>query len=131
MKILFYPVSGEIDLSGTADDYQALAALIRAGQGAQAAEPNVTDAFGGTALSQIQVSTTAGSLAQIAVDPDGILRISGSPTPLAVLASNIEAMADDQHGGHLHVDYFPDHAYLAPGSASLIVNSPQGGMPTR
>ena len=31
--------------------------------------------------------------------------------------------------GHLHIDYFPGHAYLAEGSLSLVVNSPHGGMP--
>ncbi|WP_328422770.1 hypothetical protein OG470_09440 [Micromonospora sp. NBC_00389] len=38
-------------------------------------------------------------------------------------------MADMEDGGHLHVDHFPDHPYLAPGSIPLVVNGPHGGMP--
>ncbi|RLP97087.1 hypothetical protein EAD96_30310 [Micromonospora sp. BL1] len=132
MKILFYPPSGEVDISGTAGEYHALAALIVAGSGGHAAEPDATDDFGGTALSGLQVSTSAHRMVLISIDDArGVLQISGASAPLALLASNVEAMAADQGGGHLHIDYFPDHPYLAPTSVSLIVNSPHGGMPTR
>ena len=132
MKILFYPTSGYIDLSGTADDYHALAALISAGGGTRAAEHDATDPFGGTALSCVRISTAANSMVLISIDhADGILQISGAPAPLAIFASNLESMAADEHGGHLHIEYYPDHPYLAPASADLIVNSPHGGMPTR
>jgi hypothetical protein len=47
----------------------------------------------------------------------------------AVLAANLRETAEMQDGGHLHVDHVPGHPYLAPGSISLVVNSPHGGMP--
>ena len=48
-----------------------------------------------------------------------------------MLADNLLSMASAEDGGHLHVDYFPGHFYLAEGSLSLVVNNPHGGMPTR
>ncbi|MEU8301389.1 hypothetical protein AB0C04_29390 [Micromonospora sp. NPDC048909] len=93
MKAFLYPAFGEVDLSGTAGEYHALAALVAAGSGTQAAEPDATDAFGGTVLTRIQVSTSANSLVLISAGADGILQISGAPDPLAILASNFEAMA--------------------------------------
>ncbi|MEU4334808.1 hypothetical protein AB0F59_09300 [Micromonospora lupini] len=132
MKILFYLTFGYIDLSGTADDYRALAALISAGGGTYAAEHDAPDPFGGTALSCVRISTTANSMVLISVDhAGGTLQISGAPAPLAIFASNLESMAADEHGGHLHIEHYPDHPYLGPASADVIVNSPHGGMPTR
>ncbi|MEH0937000.1 hypothetical protein V6U80_17710 [Micromonospora sp. CPCC 205543] len=40
-------------------------------------------------------------------------------------------MADHDDGGHLHVEYHPDHWYLAEGSVPVILASPHGGMPRR
>lgn len=57
--------------------------------------------------------------------------ISGDPAGRAVLARNLRAMAAAENGGHLHIDYFPGHFYLAEGSLPLVVNSPHGGMPSR
>jgi hypothetical protein len=55
----------------------------------------------------------------------------GDETARAALADNLRAMAAAEDGGHLHIDYFPNHPYLVEGSMSLVVNSPHGGMPTR
>ncbi|MER5905513.1 hypothetical protein ABT150_36420 [Streptomyces mirabilis] len=60
-----------------------------------------------------------------------ILVISGDSAGRAVLAENLRAMATAEDGGHLHIDYFPGHFYLAEGSLPLVVNSPHGGMPRR
>ncbi|MFD0350706.1 hypothetical protein ACFQ0M_41185 [Kitasatospora aburaviensis] len=57
--------------------------------------------------------------------------ISGDAAARAVLAENLRGMACAEDGGHLHVEYFPDHFYLAEGSLPLVVNSPHGGMPRR
>ncbi|MFI8327169.1 hypothetical protein [Streptomyces sp. NPDC085529] len=58
-----------------------------------------------------------------------ILVIRGDSVGRAALAEQLLAMATAEDGGHLHIDYFPGHAYLAEGSLSLVVNSPHGGMP--
>jgi hypothetical protein len=68
----------------------------------------------------------------IAVDLERqILVISGDPAARALLADNLRGMAEMEDGGHLHVDYFPNHPFLAEGSVPLVVNSPHGGMPRR
>ncbi|MFD8006720.1 Imm32 family immunity protein [Streptomyces mirabilis] len=46
-------------------------------------------------------------------------------------SAEVDLSASAEDGGHLHIDYFPGHFYLAEGSLPLVVNSPHGGMPTR
>jgi hypothetical protein len=53
------------------------------------------------------------------------------PSSLHVLATNIDNMAQASDGGHVHIEYYPDHPYIAEGSLPLVINSPHGGMPTR
>ncbi|WP_425424625.1 Imm32 family immunity protein [Streptomyces phaeochromogenes] len=55
--------------------------------------------------------------------------ISGDSDNRGVLAENLRDLATAEDGGHLHIDYFPGHFYLAEGSLPLVVNSPHGGMP--
>ncbi|MGW4558619.1 Imm32 family immunity protein [Streptomyces sp. NPDC004365] len=60
-----------------------------------------------------------------------VLVISGDFGARAILAENLQAMTTAEDGGHLHIDYFPEHPYLVEGSVPIVVNSPHGGMPTR
>ncbi|WP_328692070.1 hypothetical protein OHA74_25080 [Streptomyces phaeochromogenes] len=55
--------------------------------------------------------------------------ISGDSDNRAVLAENLRDLATPEDGGHLRIDYFPGHFYLAEGSLPLEVNSPHGGVP--
>jgi hypothetical protein len=83
-------------------------------------------------LRGVEVKKTPGPGVLICLDPERqILVISGDSDGRAVLADNLLGMVSAGDGGHLHVDYFPGHFYLAEGSLSLVVNSPHGGMPTR
>jgi hypothetical protein len=80
----------------------------------------------------VEVTGTTGPGSRIDVDASrGVLLITGDPDPRAILAHNIRGMAEMDDGGHLHLEYFPDHFYLAAGSRPLVINSPHGGMPTR
>jgi hypothetical protein len=49
------------------------------------------------------------------------LLISGSDAFREVLAESIETLADGSLGDHIHVEYHPDHYYLDPASAWLVV----------
>jgi hypothetical protein len=81
-------------------------------------------------LARIRVSTVHGSAVLVHADTaQRALLISGDLRCLAILADNIASLGSDQLGGHLHVEYFEGHAYLAKGSAPLIFNSARGGMP--
>jgi hypothetical protein len=80
----------------------------------------------------IEVRTAPGPGLRIELDASRqVLVISGDRGTRAILAENVQAMAAAEDGGHLHIDYFPEHPYLAEGSVPMVINSPLGGMPTR
>jgi hypothetical protein len=130
MKIVFHPTPPEVDVAASAAEYRALSELLRSGHGYQSAELASADAFGRIALSRVDVSAVPTGRVRITVEPSrAALIITGDFASLAMLAANLDALATDEEGGHLHIDYFPGHAYLDPTSTPIIVNSPHGGMP--
>ncbi|MEU1622441.1 hypothetical protein ABZ479_34760 [Streptomyces sp. NPDC005722] len=128
MRLTVDPVYGEVDLAASAGELTALADAVAAGDGFIGATAPAGDGF----LAGVDVRTAAGAGVRIGVDAARrVLVISGDPGARAVLADELHAMAAATDGGHVHVDHFPDHPYLAEGSVSLVVNSPHGGMPAR
>jgi hypothetical protein len=121
-------VYGEVDLKASAEELNRLAGAVAEGEGRLSSTPSP----GRDALAGIVVERTAGPGVLVHLDSDRrFLVISGDSAGRAVLADNLRAMASAEDGGHLHIDYFPGHFYLAEGSLPLVVNSPHGGMPTR
>ncbi|MGH3292861.1 MAG: Imm32 family immunity protein [Trebonia sp.] len=130
MKATFHPRFGEIGVSGSADDYGRLAAMVRQGAGTLAADSVDAETGSQLALTLIRVSTVPDEAVLIRADEaERALIITGNLRYLAVFADNIASLAQDQHGGHRHIEYFDGHAYLAEGSGALILNAPRGGMP--
>ncbi|NEC90218.1 hypothetical protein [Streptomyces sp. SID12501] len=128
MRLVSDPGYGEVDLAASAEELMRLASAVALGEGLVSA----TSLPGSTALTGIRVDRTSGPGALIRRDTEQqILVISGDSASRAVLAENLQAMATAEDGGHLHLEYFPGHFYLAEGSVPLVVNSPHGGMPTR
>ena len=128
MRLVRDPVFGEVDLTASAEELGRLAGAVAEGAGLL----DATVSAGGNALVGVEVRKTAGPGVLLGLDPERrILVISGDSAARAVLAENLRGMASAEDGGHLHVDYFPGHFYLAEGSLSLVVNSPHGGMPSR
>jgi hypothetical protein len=128
VRLVCDPVSSEVDLKASAEELSRLAVAVADGEGVlrSAVSP------GGNDLAGVEVKKTSGPGVLIRLDPERqILVISGDSAGRAVLADNLLSMASAEDGGHLHVDYFPGHFYLAEGSLSLVVNSPHGGMPAR
>ena len=126
MRLVCDPVSSEVDLKASAEELSRLAVAVADGEGVlrSAVSPGSND------LAGVEVKKTSGPGVLIRLDPERqILVISGDSAGRAVLADNLLSMASAEGGGHLHVDYFPGHFYLAEGSLSLIINSPHGGMP--
>ncbi|MCG6498278.1 hypothetical protein [Kitasatospora sp. A2-31] len=120
------PVYGEVDLMASAKELGRLAEAVarRAGLLAATAAPNRN------ALMGIEVRATPGPGVLLHHDPERhLLVIGGDAAARAVLAENLRGMAAAGAGGHLHVEYHPDHFYLAEGSLPLVVNSPHAGMP--
>jgi hypothetical protein len=126
VRLVCDPVSSEVDLKASAEELSRLAVAVADGEGVlrSAVSPGSND------LAGVEVKKTSGPGVLIRLDPERqILVISGDSAGRAVLADNLLSMASAEGGGHLHVDYFPGHFYLAEGSLSLIFNSPHGGMP--
>jgi hypothetical protein len=128
VRLVCDPVFGEVDLTASAEELSRLAGAVADGEGLLSS----TASAGSNALVGVEVRKSSGPGVLIRLDPERrILVISGDFAGRAALADNLRAMAFAEDGGHLHVDYFPGHFYLAEGSVSLVVNSPHGGMPTR
>lgn len=128
MRMVSDPGYTEVDLSASAEELTWLARAVARGEGLLSS----TSSPGGDALVGVEVLKSSGPGVLIRRDAERqILVISGDSIGRAVLAENLRAMATAEDGGHLHIDYFPGHFYLAEGSLPLVVNSPHGGMPRR
>ncbi|MET9899081.1 hypothetical protein [Streptomyces sp. NPDC006446] len=118
----------EVVLSASMEELTLLASMVVQGEGmlGSTLSPSETD------LAGIEVKSTSGPGVLIHRDAERqILVISGDFADRAVLAENLRGLASAEEGGHLHIDYFPGHPYLAEGSLPLVVNSAHGGMPAR
>ncbi|AZP22149.1 hypothetical protein ACIGMX_03505 [Streptomyces aquilus] len=129
-RVRHHPASGEVDLSAPAAELHRLARAVAEGAGVLWTTTG-PDGDDGT-LAGVEIRDTPGPGVRVTVDPARrVLLIDGDGDARALLAANLRNMADADDGGHLHVDHFPDHPYLAEGSLPLVVNSPHGGMPGR
>ena len=128
MRLVCDPLFGEVVLMASAEELSRLAGAVADGEGllSSTASPGSNDLVG------VEVKKTSGPGVLVRLDSERqILVISGDSAGRAVLADNLLSMASAEDGGHLHVDYFPEHFYLAEGSLPLVVSSPHGGMPAR
>jgi hypothetical protein len=129
MRIVSHSAFGEVHLSATERELSRLADLVTTGEGSLACESEPAEPG---ALATVEVAQATGPGVCIHVDTTRrVLVISGDAGARAILAANLTGTAQLEDGGHLHVDYFPDHPYLAAGSVPLVVDSPKGGMPGR
>ncbi|GJF34998.1 hypothetical protein KNE206_76980 [Kitasatospora sp. NE20-6] len=127
MRLICDPVYGDVDLTASAEELNRLADAVAEGEGLLSSVPSP----GSDALAGVEVEKATGPGVLVRLDTGRrVLVISGDAAGRAVLADNLRGMASAEDGGHLHVDYFPGHFYLAEGSLPLVVNSPHGGMPT-
>ncbi|MFD7913573.1 hypothetical protein ACFV30_23080 [Streptomyces sp. NPDC059752] len=132
MRILFFPDEDGVDVSGGAADLVALALALVAGKGGMETTVSAEPSFGGTELASVEVVSTSGPGVRIRVDSEqSVLLIEGDQPGLTVLGDELRSIAEMDDGGHQHIEYFPDHYYLAAGSLAMVVNSPHGGMPIR
>ncbi|HEV2638021.1 MAG TPA: hypothetical protein VGX23_22925 [Actinocrinis sp.] len=119
----------EVDVALTRPAALALAAALDAGHGTFDAAPDPDDdpspyrAF----LNHLEVVTHPGGKVTMHLDvPASTLRFTGAPAHLKVLAANIRALAEDPDPtGHLHVEYFEEHYYLAESEPSVIFHFAQ------
>ncbi|MEV7027432.1 hypothetical protein [Kitasatospora sp. NPDC093558] len=128
MRIVCYPRNEMAELSGSAEDLARLARAVADGEGVVRTSPSADERD----LAGAEVGDAPGPGVLVRLDVSRrVLVISGDAPARAVLADNLRAMADEDDGGHLHIEHFPDHPYLVEGSLPLVVISPHGGMPRR
>ncbi|MGW4905543.1 Imm32 family immunity protein [Streptomyces sp. NPDC004270] len=128
MRLDFDPEFGEVVLSASAEELACLASSVAQGEGLLSS----TSPPDGNTLAGVEVNKSSGPGVLVHQDAERqLLVITGDSAGRAVLAEDLQAMATAEDGGHLHVDYYPGHFYLAEGSLPLVVDSPHGGMPTR
>ncbi|MFF2746985.1 hypothetical protein ACFVVA_15735 [Kitasatospora sp. NPDC058048] len=116
----------EVDLTASAEELNRLADAVAEGEGLLSSAPSPDS----DALAGVEVRKTAGPGVLVHLDSERqVLVISGDAAGRLVLADNLRGMASADDGGHLHIEHFPGHFYLAEGSLPLVVNSPHGSMP--
>jgi hypothetical protein len=115
LRIVSHSIFGEVHLSATETELTRLGDLVAVGEGSltcESAEPG--------ALAAVEVAQATCPGVRIHVDATRhVLVISGDAGARAILADNLNGAAQMEDGGHLHVDYFPDHPYLATGPVPL------------
>ncbi|WP_338704052.1 hypothetical protein V2W30_39860 (plasmid) [Streptomyces sp. Q6] len=132
MRVLFFPDEDGLDVSGGSVELVALARALISGRGGIETTASAEPSFGGTELASVEVVGTSGPGVLVRVDSRrGVLLIEGDQPGLNAFADELRSIAEMNDGGHQHIEYFPDHYYLASGSLAMVVNSPHGGMPAR
>lgn len=127
-----FSLAGGIELRGNSAAMRAIAELLRGGAGKRsrvsllhvASEPAPYDGF----LEFLDVEMLSdGRRVEVEVARKGnTLHIEGSKELMKILAENIELLVDDVGRSdisekHLHIEYHPDHYYLAESSEPLIL----------
>jgi hypothetical protein len=115
--------TGEMELRGSSVQFQEFAARLRdGGEGSvslnEVGAPSPYD----RSLSRVVISGGPGKI-MVALEDDGqSLLICGAGEFMAILAANIEGFAEDgTRGEHAHIEYFPDHYYLAKDAEPLVL----------
>ncbi len=122
MQVLRGDSTGELELSGTRSELLALGRELRNGHGDLSLGEVSGPSPCSRSLSRMSVRRTSGKIMISSSGDSGSLDVQGGEEALALLADNIEGFASEADGDdHLHVDYYPDHDYLAEGSGSLVV----------
>ncbi|WP_435877932.1 Imm32 family immunity protein [Streptomyces kurssanovii] len=121
LKVLREDATRETEISGTRSELLALGQLLRSGHGELPAATVPNPAPYGRSLSRIGLLRADGK-ARVALSEDGeSLEIQGDAESLALFADNLEGFAlEADQDDHLHVEYFPEHDYLAEESQPLV-----------
>ncbi|MEU6072809.1 hypothetical protein [Micromonospora sp. NPDC047074] len=125
MELDYHSAADGVDITSDRPGLCRLADLLAGGGElslAQSAHPQ--------RLRGVLVEATQGPVV-IGVDDRGYLTVRGGAAGRSLFADQLRDIADMDDGGHVHLEYFEDHHFLAPDSVPLIVNSPHGGMPRR
>lgn len=123
--------SGDIELRGDSAALLRIAELFAGKMGPHVrvslrppqAPPVPYDGF--LLFLSIEIQSSVGVLVKISREGD-TLRVVGSGDMMSILADNVRFLVDDAKRSdakekHLHVEYHPDHYYLANSSQPLVL----------
>jgi hypothetical protein len=113
----------KVDLEATADELTSLYRALGTTSAELPASDDGNPEDGDCLLSGIEISRVPGSLLRMSVDWDRrVLRIAGGDRETRSFAANVLDIAQETPvGSRQHFDYFRDHFYLDPETASLVV----------
>jgi len=109
----------EIEIAGTRDDLDKLAALLRRGRGSLTCEANHSPAPYDAFFAKIAAKSDGEERARIRAD-GGTVQMHGDRDSLLDLADVVEELADGPVGGHRHIEWYPNHQILAKGSVPAV-----------
>lgn len=119
--------TNEASLSGSPRDYRELAVALQRGHGSIALDAGADVSPYDLAMERLNVDSTDSGGVTIAVHLEAnALTITGARDKLAILADILlDSASPPEPGGHVHIEYFDDHAYLDPASLPLVINDAQ------
>ncbi len=121
MLIFFADPTKEICIIGAREDFGRLASLIRAAKGTMLSGQTGSPAPYDRLLGPIVIENKLGESVRFSVTQNGALLIVGDQSKLSILADNVFSISEaDDSEGHWHVEYFPDHFFLAPDSFPVV-----------
>ncbi len=115
--------TGEMELRGSSSQFKEFAARLRSGGEISASLDEVPDPSPyDRALSRVVIRSGSGKVVVTLMDDGQSLLICGGGEFMAVLAANTDGFGEDGvHGERAHIEYFPDHYYLAEDAEPLIL----------
>jgi hypothetical protein len=115
--------TGEMELRGSSSQFKEFAARLRSGGEIsvsldQVPAPSPYD----RSLSRVVIRSGSGKVVVSLMDDGQSLLVCGGGEFMAVLADNVDGFAEDGlRGEHAHIEYFPDHYYLAEEAEPLVL----------
>lgn len=112
----------EANVDGTRVDFLGLAALLLQGKGEIKTDTQGSPAPYDKFLKSIIIKTVPGQRLTFSATEDGDLLVAGESAGLEILAGNLKWFAEGERtkGDHMHVEYHPDHFYLAEDSIPMV-----------
>lgn len=122
IEVLRHIETGEIKISGDPDGMIALAeAITKAPAVVRTSLPDTTWPYD-LALRQIRTETSDSPVLIDYDESEAAVQITGRQQSRDVLAESfVDFARDGKPGEHWHVEWFPDHFYLAEGGAPVVV----------
>jgi hypothetical protein len=121
MRICYSPPSEQICIVGSRDEFRMLASIIRQTHGKIISNQTGSPVPYEQLLKAIVVESLPAHGVTFSVTTDCQLSIAGDKSKMAILADNVQIIAEaDNVEGHWHVEYYPDHFFLAPESFPVV-----------